>query len=157
MATVVLMIGVVAVVQLVPASLQSNLNNRVDTAATVIAQREFDQMLSHSLTATNFTDLDGQTIWLGDPSSPGIVVGSPIVTLGSSTMIDFTATPVNGYNIRYTDLNDPMGALYEMRWGVITNASNGAVISKRFVLGCRRLNGPNAVFPTNLDTIVYAF
>jgi Tfp pilus assembly protein PilV len=157
MATAVLMIGIVAVVQLVPASLQSNLNNRVDTTATVIAQREFDQILSQPLTAASFNDLDGRSISLGDPSLPGIVVGSPIAMQGSSAMIDFTAAKVDGYNVQYTDLNDPTSALYEMRWGVITNVSNGVIVSKRIVFGCRRLNAPNGALPAFLDTLIHAF
>jgi hypothetical protein len=157
MATGVLMVGIIAVVQLVPASLQSNLNNRVDTTATVIAQREFDQILGQPLSSTAFSDIDGQTINLGNLSTPGIVVGSPIIMQGSTAVIDFNAVPVSGYNIQHADLNDPNGAVYELRWGVISNASNGAVTSKRYVLGCRRLNAPNAVFPVNLDSIVYAF
>jgi type II secretory pathway pseudopilin PulG len=156
-ATGVLMVGIIAVVQLVPASLQSNLNNRVDTTATVIAQREFDQIISQPLTALTFNDKDLQSISLGNPSTPGVVVGSPIIP-GSPATINFTAAPVSQYNIQYPDLNDATGAIYELRWAVITNASNGVITSKRYVLGCRRINTPNAgVFPANLDTTVYAF
>ncbi len=156
-ATGVLMVGIIAVVQLVPASLQSNLNNRVDTTATVIAQREFDQILSQPLAALTFNDKDGQAISLGDPATPGIVVGSPIIP-GSPATIDFTAAPVSQYNIQYPDPNDSSGAIYELRWAVITNASNGVITSKRYILGCRRINTPNAgVYPVNLDSNVYAF
>jgi Tfp pilus assembly protein PilV len=156
-ATGVLMVGIIAVVQLVPASLQSNLNNRVDTTATVIAQREFDQIISQPLTNPNFNDDEGKFISLGNPSTPGIVVGSPIVP-GAPAMIDFTAAPVAQYNVQYADPNDATGAIYELRWAVITNASNGVITSKRYVLGCRRINTPNAaVFPANLDTTVYTF
>ena len=156
-ATAVLMVGIIAVVQLVPASLQSNLNNRVDTTATVVAQREFDLILSQSLTSTVFNDNDGQDIRLGEPSTPGVVVGAPVIMQGSSAVIDFTAGLVSGYNRQFQDPNDPAGATYELRWGVITQAQNGAIISKRFVLGCRRLNGPGTVMPVNLDSAVYAF
>jgi len=45
-AVAVLLVGIVSVVQLVPASLQSNQNNRQDTTATVAAQRELDQILN---------------------------------------------------------------------------------------------------------------
>lgn len=156
-ATGVLMVGIIAVVQLVPASLQSNLNNRVDTTATVIAQREFDQIISQPLTPHPFSDADGNPISLGDSSTPGIVVGSPIIP-GSPAAINFTAAPVSQYSIQYADLNDSAGALYELRWAVITNASNGVITSKRYILGCRRINTPNAgVYPVNLDTTVYAF
>src|ERR1700751_2410615 len=58
-ATVVFLIGVVAVMQLVPAALQSNLNNRVDTTSVVIAQRELDQMAKQPFSSASFTDVDG--------------------------------------------------------------------------------------------------
>ena len=50
-ATLIMMVGIVGVVQLVPASLQSNLNNRVDTTAMVFAQREMDQIINQPLTS----------------------------------------------------------------------------------------------------------
>src|SRR5262249_31793919 len=136
--------------------LQSNLNNRVDTTATVVAQREFDQILSQSPASASFKDMDGQTIQLGSSTTSG-TSGSPIIMQGSSAVIDFSAALVNGYNKQYVDPNDSSGALYELRWGVITTASNGAAISKRFVLGCRSLSGPNVVIPVNLDSFVYTF
>lgn len=156
-ATVVLMVGIVAVVQLVPASLQSNVNNRVDTTATVIAQRQLDQILSQPLTASSFTDKDGRTFNLGDPASPGVVVGSPIVMYGTTAVIDFSADAVDGYNFQYADPNDPAGALYELRWGVISAVNNGAVVSKRIVLGCRQLNSNQLAFAANLDSMVEKF
>jgi prepilin-type N-terminal cleavage/methylation domain-containing protein len=59
-ASLILMVGVVGVVQLVPASQQSNLNNRVDTTAMVFAQREMDQIMQQPLTLTTFNDSDGR-------------------------------------------------------------------------------------------------
>ncbi len=161
-ATVVLMVGIVAVVQLVPASLQSNANNRVDTTATVMAQRQLDQILSQPLTASSFQDKvfyynDGPIFNLGDPASPGVVVGSPIVMYGTTAVIDFSAGVVDGYNFQYADPNDPAGALYELRWGVISAVNNGAVVSKRIVLGCRQLNSNQLAFAANLDSMVEKF
>ncbi len=74
LASAVLMVGIVSVVQLVPASLQLNANNRLDTLATVIAQRELDQMLGQPLWVDTFLDEDKNIISLGGPNSPGASV-----------------------------------------------------------------------------------
>src|ERR1700682_1924164 len=59
-ASAILMVGIVSVVQLVPASLRNSVGHGMDTMATVIAQRELDQILSQPLTANTFQDRDGQ-------------------------------------------------------------------------------------------------
>src|SRR5260221_2726114 len=61
-ATLILMVGIAGVVQLVPASQNSNLNNRVDTTAMVFAQREMDQIINQPLTSATFTDSAGQAV-----------------------------------------------------------------------------------------------
>src|ERR1700719_3541824 len=72
LASAILMVGIVSVVQLVPASLNSSIGNRLDTQATVVCQRELDQMLSRPLNQPpTFVDQDGQTISLGGPGAPG--------------------------------------------------------------------------------------
>src|SRR5579872_130231 len=91
-AMVVLLVGIVSVVQLVPAALQSNQNNRQDTTATVVAQRELDQILNQPIQNTSFTDADGRTIELGDPTQNNVVVGAPVIS-GTAT-IDFTKPAV---------------------------------------------------------------
>src|ERR1700730_919352 len=76
LASVIMMVGIISVVQLVPASLQLNVNNRLDTMATVIAQRELDQMISQPFDPTQptFTDKDGHTVSLGGAGLPGAPV-----------------------------------------------------------------------------------
>ncbi|MGB9459287.1 MAG: prepilin-type N-terminal cleavage/methylation domain-containing protein, partial [Candidatus Acidiferrum sp.] len=49
MAIVILLVGIVAVAQLVPASISSNSTNRNDSTSLVFAQRELDQFLSQPL------------------------------------------------------------------------------------------------------------
>src|SRR6266705_1675317 len=55
-ATVILLVGLVAVAQLVPASILLNYRNRNDSAALVFAQRQLDKMLDHPLNSTVFTN-----------------------------------------------------------------------------------------------------
>jgi prepilin-type N-terminal cleavage/methylation domain-containing protein len=159
MATVIVLVGLVAVAQLVPASVMINANNRNDGTALVFAQRQLEAMRAQPLTATTFTDVQGtgQTCQLGDPMQPGTVVGSPVVLSPANLpTIDFTATPVAGYSFTYTDPNDPFGASYDVRWAVVTtlNAQNNVVTGKRIILGVFRRGMQAPTLPITLDTMV---
>jgi prepilin-type N-terminal cleavage/methylation domain-containing protein len=151
-ASVILMVGIIGVVQLVPASLQLNASNRYDTLSTVIAQRELDQMLAQPVDTITFTDSSGNLVSLGGAGSPG----APVVMQGPMAQIDFTADPVAGFSIAsYMDPNDPNfpnGATFELRWAVIPQVSGGRVISKRIILGCRQTNATQPILPVNLDS-----
>jgi type II secretory pathway pseudopilin PulG len=139
----VLMVGVISVVQLVPASLKTSVNNRLDTMATVVAQRELDQMLTQPLTATAFTDADGN-----------------VVMDGQSAMIDFSADISSvpaGFSALYVDLNDPNRTSFELRWAVFSEMNGGTVVSRRIIIGCRRANSNIGVFPVTLDSSVEKF
>jgi type II secretory pathway pseudopilin PulG len=151
-ASVILMIGIIGVVQLVPASLQLNATNRYDTLSTVIAQRELDQMLAQPIDTITFPDTAGNLISLGGAGSPG----APVIMQGPMAQINFTADPVDGFFIAsYMDPNDPNfpnGATFELRWAVIPQVSGGRVISKRIILGCRQTNATQPILPVNLDS-----
>ena len=155
-ASAIMMVGIISVVQLVPVSLQLNASNRLDTLATVIAQRELDQMLSQPLGVNVFTDTDGRVISLGGAGSPGAAVG---MDLQGAPQIDFGAPTVPGFVIpAYQDPNDPNfpnGATFELRWAVIPQVSGGRIMSKRIVIGCRQTNANGPVLPVNLDSWVH--
>ena len=157
MATVIVLVGLVAVAQLVPASVMINANNRNDGTALVFAQRELEAMRAQPLTATAFTDPQtGQTCQLGDPTQSGAVVGSPVVlSTANLPLIDFTAASVSGYSFTYPDPNDPFGATYDVRWAVITivNPQN-VVTGKRIILGVFRRGMQAPTLPITLDTMV---
>lgn len=165
LAIVILLVGVVAVAQLVPASIGSNSTNRNDSSALVFAQRQMDLFLSQPLNVSvsppSFTEtIDGQTFTcnLGDPSQPNVLVGSPVVIFYKQTVIDFTATPVANYSFTYQDPNDPFGVVYDVRWAIITttngNVPNGMISSKRFILGARKQGGNGIYKPVTLDTML---
>jgi len=157
-ASAILMVGIVSVVQLVPASLKNSVGNRMDTMATVVAQRELDQMLSQpvNLTPPSFIDKDGNLVSLGGAGAPGATV----VMSGQSTIIDFSAgTPPAGFYIpSYVDINDPSHSSFELRWAVFPEVNNlGTVVGRRIVIGCRRnqnIVGGQLFLPVTLDTSV---
>src|SRR5579885_3077513 len=81
----VILVGLVAVAQLVPVSVLLNSANRMDSTSLVIAQRQMDLLLQQPLASTSYTDVTGlacspgDTCNLGDPTQPNVVVGSPVV------------------------------------------------------------------------------
>jgi len=161
-ATIILLVGLVAIAQLVPASILLNYSNRMDSSALVFAQRELDFMIDQPLILTNFTDPlgdycypAGNTCNLGTPAPPNQVQGSPVVVFNNQTLIDFSGpTGIANWSFTYQDPNDPSGNLYDVRWAVIVTANAGIPSSKRFILGVRQVGGKGYFQPITLDTMV---
>jgi prepilin-type N-terminal cleavage/methylation domain-containing protein len=158
-ATVILLVGLVSVAQLVPASLLLNYRNRMDSSALVFAQRQLDVILDQPLSSNAFTDINGNTYQLGDPANPNIVQGTNVVNLNNETIIDFSgatpgAYPTNGYGFTYQDPRDPTGITYDVRWAVIISGNGSTASSKRFIMGVRQIGGSGFFLPVTLDTMV---
>ncbi len=161
LATVIILIGLVAVAQLVPTSVLLNSNNRSDATALVFAQHVLEAMRNQPLSAPSYTDVQGETCGLGDvcnlgdPANPSNLVGNPVNSAGGSPIVDFSAAPLTGYSYTYLDPNDPLGATYDVRWAVVTRTNvNGIVTSKRFILGVLRRGMKTPTLPITLDTVV---
>ena len=158
-ATLVVVVGLVAVAQLVPTSMMMNANNRSDGAALVIAQKQMEALRSVPLTTNSFKDPQGvtcpptTTCFVGDPNQPGQLVGSPIQLFNNSPVIDYAQATVPGYNNTYTDPNDPSGAANDVRWAVVT-VVNGTVTGRRIIVGAFRRGMKTRTFPVWLDTMV---
>ncbi len=153
LASAILMVGIVSVVQLVPASLKSSVGNRMDTMATVVAQRELDQMLSQPLNVDTFVDKDVQTISLGGAGAPGALVKMD----GDFAQIHWGGLPPQGFYTFYADPKDPSGPSFELRWAVFPQINNGIVVSKRIIISCRRtqsFGNEQLLLPVNLDSSV---
>jgi prepilin-type N-terminal cleavage/methylation domain-containing protein len=158
LATVILLVGLVAIAQLVPATILLNYRNRTDSSALVFAQRELDQMLAQPLNPASsppsFTDAEGNLCYLGDPTNPNHVVGTNVLLgLGNVPIIDFGSSVAN-YNFSYQDPTDPSGTAYDIRWAVITTGNGTTASSKRFILGIRQVGGSGYFRPITLDTMV---
>jgi len=159
-ATVVVLVGLVAVAQLVPTSVMIDANNRNDGTAMVFAQQMMEALREQPLANTTFTDTTGVTCYpagntcnLGNPLQPGVLVGSP--TIPNVPVIDFSASPVPQYSFTYLDPNDPSGAGYDVRWAVITlTNSTGVVTGKRFIVGVFRRGMKTPTLPVTLDSMV---
>ncbi|MGA2812776.1 MAG: prepilin-type N-terminal cleavage/methylation domain-containing protein [Candidatus Acidiferrum sp.] len=156
-ATTVLLVGLVGVAQLVPASLLLNQSNRTNSSALVVVQHELDLLVNQPLTSSFYLDpVTSYSYNLGDPAQPGQLVGSPVATVNNRTVIDFSQSTVPGYNLTYTDTSDPTGATWDLRWAVITMTYNASatVMNKRFIVGARQIGGQGFVLPVTLDTMV---
>ena len=152
-ATLILLVGLVAIAQLVPASILLNYQNRNNSSALVFAQRELDQMLDQPLTSTVFTNAEGQLCQLGDPTINSAAQGTNVVTYQNQAVIDFTSS-VPGYNFTYLeDPTIPNSISYDVRWAVILT-KNTTVYSKRFILGIRQQGGGGYFPPITLDAMV---
>ncbi len=160
-ATIILLVGLVAIAQLVPASILLNYRNRNDSSALVFAQRELDMMLDQPLVSKSFTDPNGvycplaTTCNLGDPTQQNQVQGGPVVLVNNQAQIDFSnATGIANWSFTYRDPNDPNGATYDIRWAVIITGNGTTVSSKRFILGVRQQGGNGFFLPIKLDAMV---
>lgn len=152
-AMVMMTVGLLAVAQLVPFSIRLNTANRDDSTALVLAQSEMNQFIEQQLASTAFVDAAGNACTLGNPATPNVFVGNPVVTFNGAQVINFGAagsTGVPGYSFTWFDPNDPVQVTYDVRWASYTRA-NGA---RRFILGVRRLGGNFPLLPVNLDSMV---
>jgi prepilin-type N-terminal cleavage/methylation domain-containing protein len=157
-ATVILLVGLVAIAQLVPASIYLNYQNRNNSSALVFAQRELDQMLDQPLNpippTQQFQDAEGNICQLGNPAITNTVQGTHIVTFQNQAVIDFTSS-APGYNFTYLeDPTIPNGLQYDVRWAVIITGNGTTVSSKRFILGIRQQGGTGYFPPITLDAMV---
>jgi len=156
LATIILLVGLVAIAQLVPATIFLNFRNRTDSSALVFAQRELDQFIDQPLFATSFTDSTGNTCALGTAAPANAVQGSPVAVVNNQVVIDFTQAPITDYSFPgpYQDPTDPSGVAYDVRWAVIVTGNGTSVSSKRFILGIRQGGGNGYFQPITLDTMV---
>ena len=157
-ATIILLVGLVAIAQLVPATILLNYRNRNDSSALVFAQRELDQMLDQPINALGsppqFTDVLSNIGYLGDPTTPNIIQGSPVVVINNQALIDFGAAPVTNFSFTALDPTDPSGVTYDVRWAVILTGNGTTVSAKRIILGVRQQGGNGYFQPITLDTSV---
>jgi prepilin-type N-terminal cleavage/methylation domain-containing protein len=153
-AITVLVVGVVAVAQLVPAAIFLNSRNRADSSSMVYAQREMDQFVNQPVSgAVTFTDQQGMVCNLGSATVFNTAVGSPVTTVGGHVAVNFTAAQVAGYSYNYTDPTDPT-TNYDVRWAVISTGAANSVYSRRFILGVQKSGGDTPLPPVTLDTTV---
>jgi len=159
-ATAVLLIGIVGVAKLVPVAVNMNMGNRNDSTSLVIAQREMDALTAQPIGNPTFSDPQGLVCPaagicnLGNPATPGVIVGSALLNLGNRPLINYGVAQVAGYSFYYSDPNDPSDTSYDVRWAVIALGNGTVASAKRFIVGVRRRGGNGTFLPITLDSVV---
>lgn len=165
-ATLILMTGVVAVLKVVPISIESNMQARFESTAVVVAQRELDQVINQSMAGNTFIDADGNNNNVGDPAQAGIVGCPYTVDASGAPLMNFTGTCGNaqvpsvncpcpaGYWALRGDPNDPIRPQYSIRWAVITtwdSQNPPQVAARRIILGARKFSARQTFPPVTLQ------
>jgi hypothetical protein len=103
-----------------------------------LAQKELDQIRENiSVSSGSFTDLNGNTVEVACPGTPGTSCGNPLTASG---LIDFSQAPPVGFS---TQLADPSGQQYSIRWNISVTASNG----RKTILAGKALNLTGGLAP----------
>ena len=159
-AMMVLLVGIAAVAQLIPISIQSNMRNRYDSTAVVMAERLLNQMINQPAAATQFTDVDGRVILLGSVAANGLT-GNPIQVVSAIpngplnlVRVNFAVAAVANYNFTTIDPNAAAPISYEVRWSVITNMQGTTVVSKRILVGVWKRDPRNVTLPVTVEAWV---
>ena len=178
-AVMVLMVGVVAVAQMVPAAMRTNLANRYDSTAVVIAQRVMEVLLDQPINVWTVQadpfqpQISGayapRTFNLGNSAPPGGLV--PWTISGSNWApsagyvtatgnIDWTQPQVANYSLQgVVDPTDATRQPYEVRWAVDTRwglvaGVTTTPVSKRIVVSVRRMDPSSRLVPATSLTVV---
>jgi len=171
-AMLLMLVGISAVAQLIPAAMTRNFLNRYDSTALIIAQRQLEQMMAQTMTVGNpapggdyffnSTLPNGTAITINmgvnSPPGPSDAGAATIADTGGNILINWNqaagAVPAN-YRNQFVSTE---GYLYETRWRVMTfyqslNGINQAT-AKRIVISTR--GGPQGAAqpPATLVTIV---
>ena len=179
-AIVILLVGVVAVAQLVPNAIRSDFRNRYDSTALILAQQQMEQMVEQKLTVGgppaagtyNFQiflpdgtttlcnlglDPAGLTAPVGAPPPPPAIVTSGAPLIAGTLRIDWGVGQVAGYWNQYTA---PDGNPFETRWNIAVfyGNINGRIrpVGKRIIVSTQGATPQSRFYarPTTLTTMV---
>jgi Tfp pilus assembly protein PilV len=134
-ASVVLLVGMTALLELCIAAAYTNNKNSKDTSATLLAQMVLEQVASQhpdstqTITLTDCANV-GHTVATAGGAAPGGTGANLDTNAASPTagLIDWSQSFNNiagGYGMQYTDC-DPNGrqTVYDVRWNIITVSVN---------------------------------
>lgn len=170
MAIVLLIVGILAVAQLIPAAIQRNFQNRYDSTALILAERQLEQMMAQDMMAGNppvggdyffnTTLPDGTAVvinlGINRPLGPSDTGAAVVTDTAGNFFIDWNqdagGVPAN-YRNQYISTE---GYMYDTRWRVMTffQDINGVSrpVGKRIIISTR--GGPQGLAqpPTTLVT-----
>ncbi|MBZ5526553.1 MAG: prepilin-type N-terminal cleavage/methylation domain-containing protein [Acidobacteriia bacterium] len=166
-AMLVLIVGVVALAQVVPTALDLDARNLASSQAVIAAQKELEQMARQPMAVQNaglalghynFVDQDGDLIYLGAaaPPSPGLGIAPASVQTGcpmAGNAIDFSVPcTVPGHSKKRI----MSGRTFDIRWSVLTVYGNerGVVrpVTKRISIAAK--SNVRSMTPLTLNLLV---
>lgn len=172
-AIAVLLVGIVAVAQLIPMAMTSNFKNRNDSTGLIAAQRQLEEMARQNLDtqmpgacvgapagAYYFCDREVQMITLGPfsvtpaSSSETLDAGCPLTAIRT---ISWTAACPAGYSVTKTLAWDPVTNVQqrvELRWHTITWLSKGVPYRRVYIVAGRGGFANQSFVIANLQTVV---
>lgn len=150
LAMIVLVIGLLGGMIVILTAIATNAQNRFDTAAVALAQSTMDRIIvlstSSAAQTTDVTDCTGTTYTLnttgGDNPGPGAALTNLGNTVNGTQAIDFTATPVTGYQMLYTlCAGNGVGnqQVYDVRWNII-NTTTGNTAAQLVYVAAKNVN-----------------
>lgn len=172
-AILLLLVGVVAVAQLIPAAMDRNLKNRYDSTGLILCQRQLELMVSQPTDVGNpaagahfsfvATRPNGTNVTirmgLNDTNPANQPVGAPIVTLPGGQLAINWSQPASAVPAGYIDnFVNAEGYQYQTRWNVMTFFANiggtNQPVGKRIIISTR--GGPRGAnqLPTTIMTMV---
>lgn len=163
LAMIVLVIGLLGGMIVILTAIACNAQNRFDTAAVALTQSTMDRIIvlttSSASQSTDVTDCTGTVHSVntvgGDYPGPGAPIIDIAATATGLQSIDFTASPVAGYQMLYTlCAGNGVGnqQVYDVRWNVInttagnTNAQLVYVAAKNVTESGNGLQGQSKFF-----------
>ncbi|MGA3326657.1 MAG: prepilin-type N-terminal cleavage/methylation domain-containing protein [Terriglobia bacterium] len=137
-ALTVLAFALLGLAMLFPAEERLAKLSGVTSETARLAQKELDQIRENiSAPSGSFTDLDGNTVEVACPGTPGTSCGNPLTASG---LIDFSQAAPVGFS---TQLTDPSGQQYSIRWNISVTNSNG----RKTVLAGKAVNLTGGLAP----------
>jgi prepilin-type N-terminal cleavage/methylation domain-containing protein len=163
LAMIVLVIGLLGGMIVILTAIASNAQNRFDTAAVALAQSTMDRVIvltaSSSSQSTDVTDCNGTVHTVSTVGSDYPGPGAPLTNISGTVTglqsIDFTATPVTGYQMLYTlCAGNGIGnnQVYDVRWNIINTSTGNSnaqlvyVAAKNVAESGNGLNGQTRFF-----------
>jgi prepilin-type N-terminal cleavage/methylation domain-containing protein len=158
-ASVVMVVGVLAMSGLVALAVQSNGHSRLDTTAVMLTQAVTEQVAS----GVNFSSTIGGTgvakltdCGTHDSTNPWNVDSGPGGSPLASGKIDFSQAKVSGYSMDYVVCNGSTKTTYDVRWNISPLATGATTHTNILTVAARMENGGIGplTFPINMRVMV---
>jgi len=158
-ASIVMVVGVLAMSGLVALAVQSNGHSRLDTTAVMLTQAVTEQVAS----GINYASTIGGTgeakltdCGTHDSGNPWTVASGPGGAPVANGNIDFSQATVDGYYMDYVVCNGSIKTTYDVRWNISPIATGTTTHTNILTVAARMQHGGFGplTFPINMHVMV---